>query len=223
MRLSPVTKLIVIGLLVTLGIGLELSGLLKSADILETARGYSEHWWLMLIIVLVQAVMFTFALAGSLFLWIAAPLYPPLIATLLLTLGSTLGGLGAYFFSRYLTHDLKKRIEASRAYRILHGNNEFLALFAMRVLPGFPHSVVNYSAGLLRARLVSFVSAAILGIAIKTYIYARVIYGASNAMSVDMLFDISIYGPLILLALLAVAGIFVSNKLSARAARDDQR
>lgn len=216
MKLNPAGKLAIIGMLVGLGVALEVSGLLDAAQILETARGYSQHWWLVLIIILVQALLFTFALAGSLFLWVAAPLYPPLSATLILTIGSTLGGLGAYYFSRFLTDELKSRIEASRVYRLLHGNSHFFTLLALRVFPGFPHSVVNCSAGLLRARLVPFIFAAILGIAIKTYIYARVIYEASSTLSVDMLFDVSIYGPLLILSLLCLAGAYLNYRIKIR-------
>ena len=79
-----------------------------------------QHWWLVLILILLQAILFSFALAGSLFLWIAAPLYPPPMATFILASGATLGGLGAYYFSRFVTADWKKRIESSRSYRLLH-------------------------------------------------------------------------------------------------------
>ena len=181
MALSPTAKLVIVGLLVLSGVLLEVYGLLDAAETLEYARGFTQYWWLVIVIIVAQALLFTFALAGSVFLWVAAPLYPPLTATLILTAGSTLGGLGAYFLSQYLTDDLKNRIEDSRVYRVLHDNNNFLTLFAMRVFPGFPHSVVNYSAGMLRARITDFVVAAILGVGIKTYIYAQVIYGASNS------------------------------------------
>ena len=216
MNLSSAGKLVIIGLLVGLGVVLDLSGFLDARQILQSARDYNQHWWLILIIVLVQALMFTFALAGSLFLWIAAPLYPPLTATVILTIGSTLGGLGAYFFSRYLTDELKIKIEDSRVYKLLHGNSHFFTMFALRLFPGFPHSVVNYSAGLLRARLAAFIAASVCGIAIKTYIYARAIYGASSAMSVDMLFDVSVYGPLLVLSLLCMAGVYVNYRIKSR-------
>jgi len=210
------TKLLLIALLVTFGIYLDLAGWLDVARLLEIARGYTQHWWLILILILAQTILFTFALAGSLFLWIVAPLYPPPVAAFILAAGGTLGGLGAYFFSEYLTADWKQRIENSRSYKLLHAQDNFFTLFAMRVFPAFPHSLVNYSAGILEARLSHFIVAAILGISIKSYIYARVIYNAASTLSVDVLLDVWILGPLVLLSVASAAGVYVNHRLSKR-------
>jgi len=100
-----IKKLIIIALLIATGIWLEVIGLLDAEKMLAIARGYSDQWWLVLVLILLQATMFTFALAGSFFLWIAAPLYPPAMATFILAAGGTLGGISAYFFSKRLTDD----------------------------------------------------------------------------------------------------------------------
>ncbi len=203
-RRRRIGKLVLLALLIVLGILLEIAGWLDARALLEIARGYAQHWWLALILIAAQAVLFTFALAGSLFLWVAAPLYPPLMATLILTAGGTLGGVGAYLFSRYLTEDWLDRLYRSRTYRLLQRHDNFLALFALRVFPGFPHALVNYSAGLLKARLSHFVAAAILGIGIKSYVYARVIDGAAQSLSFDLLLDFGILAPLVLLSALSL-------------------
>ena len=207
-RRRRIGKLLLIALLIVLGILLEIAGWLDARALLEVARGYAEHWWLALVLVLAQAVLFTFALAGSLFLWIAAPLYPPLTATLILTAGGTLGGVGAYLFSRYLTEEWIDRLYRSRAYRLLQRHDNFLALFALRVFPGFPHALVNYSAGLLKSRLSHFVAAAILGIGLKSYVYARVIDDAARGLSLDVLLDIGVIAPLVLLSLGSLGLVF---------------
>lgn len=203
-RRRRIGKLVLLALLIVLGILLEIAGWLDARALLEIARGYAQHWWLALILIAAQAVLFTFALAGSLFLWVAAPLYPPLMATAILTAGGTLGGVGAYLFSRYLTEDWLDRLYRSRTYRLLQRHDNFLALFALRVFPGFPHALVNYSAGLLKARLSHFVAAAILGIGIKSYVYARVIDGAAQSLSFDLLLDFGIIAPLVLLSALSL-------------------
>ena len=201
-------KLLLLLLLIGVGLWMDVAGLLDARQWLDLARDYAQHWWLVLILILVQAILFSFALAGSLFLWIAAPLYPPPMATFILASGATLGGLGAYYFSRFVTADWKKRIESSRSYRLLHARENFFTLFAMRVFPGFPHSVVNFSSGILNARLDHFIAAAILGISIKSYIYARVIYSAGSEFSLDVLLDVSIVGPLVLLSGLGLIGVY---------------
>ncbi len=205
-------KLILAGLLISLGLGMEVAGLFEPLRWLEYARGYTQHWWLIVILILAQALLFTFALAGSLFLWVAAPLYPPPVAVFILASGGTLGGLGAYYFSRYLTADWKRRIENSRSYRVLHRGENFFTLFAMRVFPGFPHALVNYSAGILNARLDHFVITAILGISIKSFVYARVIYHAGSTLSIDALLDPWILGPLILLSAMGLLGMYLQSR-----------
>ena len=206
------TRLLLVVLLIALGLYLEFAGWLEAAQVLDFARGYAQHWWLILILIAAQTVLFTFALAGSLFLWIAAPLYPPPVATFILAAGGTLGGLGAYYFSDFLTADWKQRIENSRSYKLLHAQDNFFTLFAMRVFPAFPHSLVNYSAGILNARLSHFIVAAILGISIKSYIYCRVIYSAASSLSVEVLLDVWILGPLVLLSGISAGAVYVNYR-----------
>ena len=208
-----ITKILVVVLLIIIGIWLEVIGMLDAEKILAIAREFSQHWWLVVILILLQGLLFTFALAGSLFLWVAAPLYPPAMATFILAAGGTLGGLGAYFFSEYLVEDWTKKIEKSHTYRILRKQDNFFTLFAMRVFPAFPHSLVNYSSGVLRVNLIHFVLAAMLGISIKSYIYARVIHDATS-LSPQELFNISTLAPLIILSLLSILGVFVKYKLT---------
>jgi len=208
-RLARLTLLL---LLASGGLLLQFAGLLDAEKLVAMAKNISASWWLVLLLVLAQAILFTFALAGSLSLWIAAPLYPPPVAALILAAGGTLGGLGAYYLSGYLTVDWKHRIEESRGYRLLHSRGDFFSLFAMRIFPGFPHALVNYSAGILRARIDHFAIAAMLGIFIKSFVYARVIHSASNELSLRALTDIAVIGPLLLLAALSVVAVFVTRR-----------
>lgn len=199
-------------MLITLGLAMEIAGLLDARQILTVAREYAQYWWLAVVLILAQALMFTFALAGSIFLWIAAPLYTPPMATFILAAGGALGGLGAYFFSNYLSQEWKEKVKDSRTYRTLQAQENFFTLFAMRVFPAFPHALVNYSAGILNARLSHFIAAAILGISIKSYIYARVIYSASNSASPGVLLDLTVIGPLVLLSVISAAGVFIKHR-----------
>ena len=193
-------KLLIVALLITTGIALEVYGLLDAEKLLGIARGYADHWWFLVILILLQILLFTFALAGSFFLWIVAPLYPPATATFILAAGGTLGGITAYYFSRRLTDEWIERIENSHTYRILQKHDNFFALFALRVFPAFPH----------------FIAAAISGLSIKSYIYSVIIYNATATASLDDLLDISTYGPLILLSTLTLAGVFIHYKLTAK-------
>jgi len=199
-----------------LGLAMEIAGLLDARQLLTVAREFAQYWWLVPVLILAQIILFTFALAGSVFLWIVAPLYDPAMATFILATGGALGGVGAYLFSGYLTEEWKTRIKSSRSYRFLHTQDNFLSLFAMRVFPGFPHSLVNYSSGILNAKLSHFVVAAVLGIGIKSYIYARVINSATDSLSLDMLFDISVFGPLVLLSLISALGVYIHYRITTK-------
>ena len=215
-------KLLIVAVLITAGILLEFYGLLDAEKMLQFARGYADQWWLVVVLILLQAVLFTFALAGSFFLWIAAPLYPPAMATFILAAGGALGGIGAYFFSQRLTDEWVEKIENSHAYKLLHKQDNFFALFALRIFPAFPHSLVNYSSGILKVKLSHFIAAAVLGIGIKSYIYADVIYNATTSASLDELMNISTYGPLILLSALTLLGVFVKYKMTSKDDKQDK-
>lgn len=207
-------KLLIIALLITTGLVLELAGLIEPEKLLAIAREYSDSWWLVIVLILLQIIMFSFALAGSIFLWIVAPLYPPVMATFILATGATLGGVGAYLFSKNLTQEWVERIENSHVYKLLHKQGNFVTLFALRVFPAFPHALVNYSSGILNIQLSHFIPATILGISIKSYIYSKIIYNATTAASLDELLDIYTFGPLILLSVIALIGVFIKYKLT---------
>ena len=116
----------------------------------------------------------------------------------------------------YLTEEWRHRIENSHSYRLLRAQDNFFTLFAMRVFPGFPHAVVNYSSGILKASLSQFIIAAILGISIKSYIYARVIYNAASSLSLDVLLDVWILAPLVLLSAISAAAVYVNYRMGRR-------
>jgi uncharacterized membrane protein YdjX (TVP38/TMEM64 family) len=209
-----VKKLIILALLITAGILLQVGGLFDVEKMLPIAREYADHWWLVVVLILAQTVLFTFALAGSLFLWIAAPLYPPLLSTFILAAGATFGGITAYYFSRNMTDEWTHRIENSHAYKILHEQDNFFTLFALRVFPAFPHSLVNYSSGVLKVKLSHFIPAAFIGVGLKSYVYSNVIYNAASTSSFDELLNIKTFGPLLLLSALTLAGVYLKYRFS---------
>lgn len=211
---THIKKLSIVVLLISLGVFLNVSGLLDIEKLLSVAREYSGEWWLIVILLLLQIVLFTFALAGSLIFWVTAPLYPPFIATLILAGGATLGGVGAYFFSRYMTDEWVRKIEKSHAYKILHKQDDFFALFALRIFPAFPHALVNYSSGILKVKLSHFIVAAFLGVGIKSYVYADIIYNLTTTATINDLLNVSTILPLILLSLITFIGVYVKYRMT---------
>lgn len=215
---SNVNKVVILIVLILSGILLEFIGLLDPAKLLLLAREYADHWWLVIVLILLQTVMFTFALAGSLFLWVAAPLYPPLMSAFILAMGATLGGVTAYYFSKNMTDEWIHKVENSHVYKLLRQQDNFFTLFALRVFPAFPHSFINYSSGVLTVKLSHFIPAAFLGVGIKSYIYSNVIYNAATTISIDKLLNVSTITPLILLSVISLVGVYIkyrqANKLA---------
>lgn len=211
---THIKKISIVVLLISLGVFLNVSGLLDVEKLLSVAREYAGEWWLIVILLLLQIVLFTFALAGSLIFWVTAPLYPPFTATLILAGGATLGGVGAYFFSRYMTDEWVKKIEKSHAYKILHKQDDFFALFALRIFPAFPHALVNYSSGVLKVKLSHFIVAAFLGVGIKSYVYADIIYNLTTTATINDLLNVSTILPLVLLSLITFIGVYVKYRMT---------
>ena len=199
-------------MLITTGILLQLAGLLDPQELIAMARGYADHWWLAVLLVVLQIILFTFALAGSSILWVAATLYPPVTASIILTTGATLGGVSAYLFSRTLTSDWIHKVENSHIYRLLQKEDNFFTLLALRLMPAFPHAIVNYSSGILNVKLTHFILAATIGLAVKSYLFSKLIYQATSEPSLDYLLDFSTYGPLLLLSGIMIIGIIIKHK-----------
>lgn len=203
---APIRRLAVLAALVALGIALELLGIVDWRLALEWARGHAGGWPLAAAIVAAQLALYTFAQPGSLLLWVAALLYAPPAATLILTAGGTCGALGAYLLARRLTRFDPAQARRRALFRLLERQGDFFTLCALRVLPGVPHSVINYASGILALPLARFLSASALGLAVKSYLYASALGGAAGATSAADLMRLEVLGPLILIALLLLTG-----------------
>jgi len=118
----------ILGALVVVGIALEAQGILNWRLALEWAQGHAGGGPLAAAIVAAQFALYTFAQPGSMLFWFAALIFPPAAAALILTAGGTSGALGAYLLER---------------------QEDFFTRCALRVLPGMPHSVINFASGIL--------------------------------------------------------------------------
>ena len=206
-------KLIILIILISLGVALQLTGTVDAERLITVARQYADHWWLAVLLVVIQAVLFTFAMAGSSMLWIIAALFTPVISTVIIAAGTTLGAVSAYLFSERLSDEWTQKIKYSRIYQLLQTESNFFTLFALRVMPGFPHSVINYSSGILKIKFINFIPAAIAGTAIKTYVYSVLIYNATTPGALTSTIDLSTVWPLLVLSLLILAAVFVKHYL----------
>lgn len=175
------------------------------------AAQWTHAWWLVPILILAQALPFAFAMPGSLMFLVIGLLYDPLPATVMIATGGVLGSMAAYTLSGRLSVSWVEQVQRQKVYRVLQSNTNFLMLCAIRTLPGFPHSVINYGSGLLRVPLKRFVSSAILGYLVKGMLYASILHNVVDADEAGELFSLEVMWPLLVLACLFIMGFFLQK------------
>jgi len=193
-------------------------GWLNMNSLLAEVRTHRDNWWLILALVVAQIILYTFALSGSYALWLVAPVYSPVVAAAILAIGGTLGAISAYYFSRKVSDRWTRRVENSRVYRLLQQHDNFFTIFALRVLPGFPHGLISYSAGILKCKPYQFAAASITGFVIKFYIYSSLVYEAAGAFAEKTSFNVATLSPLILLSALSLLAMYIRHRLATRPA-----
>lgn len=176
----------------------------------------SDHPLTMLAVVLVMALTLALGLPGSIGLWLIAPFHPPWLATLMLIAGSVGGALGAYALAARFSRRVSPRGLTRRVMDIMSQRSDAFTQCALRVLPGFPHSVINYAAGFLQLPLPTFVTAAAIGLGVKWAVYASAIHGALEAVESGDALTPDVILPLIALAALLLLGAWVRHIVERR-------
>ncbi|MDQ2075755.1 TVP38/TMEM64 family protein [Marinimicrobium sp. ABcell2] len=154
------------------------------------------------LILVVMAAMMTVGLPGSICFWLIAPFHPPLVATLLLLTGSLAGAIGGYQLSSRLSYAAPKSRLSKRITKLLTERSDLFTQTSLRVLPGFPHVLVNFTSGFLRLPLPTFILAAILGLTSKWAVYCTAVYGARNVLQAEESLSISTLMPLAILGIM---------------------
>jgi uncharacterized membrane protein YdjX (TVP38/TMEM64 family) len=193
--------------LVAVGFYVAFSGIVDVAALLSWGDRIADQPAAIVGVVVVMAVLFTLAMPGSLCLWVVAPFHPPLVSVGILLTGSIAGSLGAYLAARWMGGDWVRE-RGGTVLRLLRTRGDFLTQCMLRLLPGFPHSVVNYACGMLGLPMATFLGAAVVGLAIKWMVYASAVHGAAEALeagdplSTDALIPMSVLAGFLLAATL---------------------
>ena len=184
--------------------------------LLERGDAIADRPAAMVAVVVLMIVLFTFALPGSLGLWLIAPFHPPVVSVGMLLAGSVLGALGAYMLSHRLGKRWSPGANSERLVDVLSHRSDLLTQSALRVLPGFPHSFINYAGGVLGLRRGTFLLAALLGLTVKWGVYAAAVHGAVEAIETgDALVPQTIL-PLFVLTALLLLGGWVRKRIEGR-------
>jgi uncharacterized membrane protein YdjX (TVP38/TMEM64 family) len=204
-------KLTVLVILFLAGVVLGLAGVVDWQKIRFQLEPVTDRWWLPPLLVAVQTVLFALALPGSALIPFTALLYPPLPTTLINVAGGVAGALAARHAVLKAGEGWERRLSRSPTYRLLERHCDVFTLCLLRILPGFPHSVINYGSGLLKVKTFPLVFATAVGFAIKGYLYAVTIYEAGKADEPTDLLRLDTLWPL-----LVVAGLLVAAHLFRR-------
>lgn len=213
-------RLLLLLALVAGGIAADALGWVDWRALLELSRRHADQPWLPLALVSLEVLLYSLAMPGSLLIIPLATLYSPMLATALFVCGAALGALGAYRFSSRLSQQWRSHVQAHPVFRLLVRHGDFPTMTALRLLPGFPHSVINYSAGLLALPQATFLAAAVLGMSIKFYLYARAIHHAAAAQSPAELMRADTLVPLLVLSALFAAGQLLRHRRRTPSRRD---
>lgn len=208
-----------IAAMVVLGIVIGIWQPVGLAELLDWGYRMTHIPALTVTVLVVMALLFTFGLPGSFGLWLIAPFYSPVIATLLLLSSSLSGAIGAWFVSARLGKNWEPSGFSARIVGMLEKQGGLMTQTALRVLPGFPHSVVNFAGGMLKLPLLKFILAAIIGQSIKWAVYATAVHGVVDAVESGDTVQPATVIPLIALSALLLLGTWFKHKLMANGRR----
>jgi uncharacterized membrane protein YdjX (TVP38/TMEM64 family) len=218
---SAAWKVWILPALVVLGLALAAWQPIGMEALLHWGERIGTNWWFLALVMVAIAVLFTFGLPGSFGLWLVAPFNPPVLSTILLVIASTAGALGAYRFAGHLGKDWKPSGASGKVVDVLEQRGDMLTLMAMRMLPGFPHSVINFASGVLRLPLAAFVAATVMGLVIKWGVYASAIHGIADAVEAGDAINLGTIVPLFVLVALTLLGAWARRRLTAGVQRGD--
>jgi uncharacterized membrane protein YdjX (TVP38/TMEM64 family) len=193
---------------------LDRTGTLDWRHMVRRGEIHAHTWWFPPLLIFLKVAAYTFAFPGSLFIWVAGLLYHPWEATLIIAAGGVGGALSAYFFSRKMSRNFSQEVRNSRFFEVMEKQGDFATLCAVRTLPSVPHSIINYSAGMLRVPLTTFALSTLIGFTAKGWVYASAIRLAATADEVEDAISLGTLIPLFALAVLFIAGKLLQMRLS---------
>lgn len=186
----------------------------------EQLRVFGEwlraHPAALLALLLLQVLMFALALPATLTVWLVAPFLSFFHAVVFMVLGSVLGALAAWWVAGWLGATARSQVVDHPVYKLLRDAADPITQVALRVLPGFPHSMMNYAGGVLALPLPGFIAAAVLGLTVKWMLYVSAIQALLEAGDDSGAIDAIALLPLLLLALFLMGGRWLAHRWRAR-------
>ena len=166
------------------------TGLLEYVDtarIGEAVRAARELPWAAPAFVLTYAIVASLGLPGTPLTLAGGAIFGAAAGTGLNWIGASLGATGAYFLARALGSDAIRSLLGKRASALdaLAGDQAFMPLLRLRLIPVVPFNALNFGAGLAGVRPGTYIASTMLGIlpgtAIYTYFAGALIAGVDGA------------------------------------------
>lgn len=216
LRLLFTPRVLVLIAIIAVGLWVIVTDPIDGAQLRVLGEWMTSHPAALLALLVVHVAMFAFALPGSLMVWLVAPFLGFFPAVALLSLGSVLGAWAAWWVARWLGATARGRVAGHPVYKLLTEESDPVTQTALRVLPGFPHSIVNYAGGVLALPLPGFLGAALVGLTLKWMLYVSAIQALIEAGDEAGGPDALVLLPLLLLALFLIGGRWVARRWRAR-------
>lgn len=217
---QDITKALIPVFLVAAGFVLQKLGWIDVDQWVARISGQAGQWWVPPVLIGLMVIMYAFALPGSLLIVVSGILYPPWFATALSTVGGVAGGALAYLLARNMSSAHMARYAEVPLFKSLRTGAGFSLLSALRLLPGFPHAIISYSAGTLGIRLPVFLASLTVGFILKALVYTSAVHTAAHVDPATDLWSFKTLWPLFALVLLAAGGLIIERRLVRRVAPD---
>jgi uncharacterized membrane protein YdjX (TVP38/TMEM64 family) len=172
-------RLILIAIIALGAVAGALGGLFSAENLMAILRGHPQMTMPIFIALHVAASLLM--VPRSLLGIVAGAIFGLWIGTALSLGGATLGGLAGFLLARFLNAGSIRPEELPRIGPWLarvETQGLRLAIIA-RLVPGIPHTAVNYALGLSKMRVLDFVAGSVLGMVPTSFIFANL--GASGA------------------------------------------
>ncbi len=159
------------------------------------------------------AAVVALSVPGAVWLTLAGGfLFGTVLATFVVVLAATVGALGIFLIARYALADFFHHKMGKAGQRMERGfrENALSYLLVLRLVPVFPFWLVNLVPAFLGVAAKTFVIGTFLGIIPATAVFSSIgsglgeIFDAGEMPDLDIIFQPTILGPLIGLALLAL-------------------
>ncbi|MEK7433756.1 MAG: TVP38/TMEM64 family protein, partial [Cyanobacteriota bacterium] len=136
-------------------------------------RALSETWYFPLAFILIYATGVIISFPGLILTLAGGIIFGTAKGTLVNVIASNLGASCAFFIARYLGRDFTEKLIKGKLKSIDEnlGENGFIAVLRLRLIPLVPFNLLNYAVGFSKVKYKDYALGSFLGMIPGTFIY----------------------------------------------------